>query len=64
MPTIKVDFGKLSQLESQLSRVPGVISSAASSVSSVRSGLDWDVACEASIDRKLRDIANELNDSK
>ena len=64
MPTIKVDFGKLSQLESQLSRVPGVISSAASSVSSVRSGLDWDVACEASIDRKLRDIANALNDSK
>lgn len=64
MPTIKVDFGKMSQLESQLSRVPGVIGSAASSVSSVRSGLDWDVACEASIDRKLRDIANALNDSK
>ena len=64
MPTIKVDFGKLSQLESQLSRVPGVISSAASAVSSVRSGLDWDVACEANIDRKLRDIANALNESR
>lgn len=64
MPTIKVDFNKLSQLESQLNRLPSYINSASTAVKSVRSGLDWDVASEDRIDRRLRDIANTLNDSK
>lgn len=64
MAYIKVDINKLEQLESQLNRIPSVINSTASTVRSVRSGLDWDVACEASIDSTLRRIASDLEACK
>ena len=64
MAYIKVDINKLGQLESQLNRIPSVISSTASTVRSVRSGLDWDVACEAGIDSTLRRIASDLEACK
>lgn len=64
MPYIKVDIQKLRGLESQLSSLPACVHSASLAVSSVRSGLDWDVACEESIDRRLRQIANELDTYK
>lgn len=64
MAYIKVDIKKLGQLESQLNRIPSVISSTASTVRSVRSGLDWDVACEAGIDSTLRRIASDLDACK
>lgn len=64
MAYIKVDINKLGQLESQLSRIPSVISSTASTVRSVRSGLDWDVACESNIDSTLRGIASDLEACK
>lgn len=64
MAYIKVDINKLGQLESQLNRIPSVISSTASTVRSVRSGLDWDVACESNIDSTLRRIASDLEACK
>lgn len=64
MAYIKVDINKLKQLESQLNKLPSVMSSTASTVRSVRSGLDWDVACESNIDSTLRNIANDLESCK
>jgi len=61
MPYIKVNLQRLQQLDSQLGRMSTRIGSASTVISSVRSGLDWDVACEESIDRQLRNIANRLD---
>lgn len=64
MPYIKVDIQKLRGLESQLHSLPACVHSASLAVSSVRSGLDWDVACEENIDRRLRHIVSELDTYK
>ena len=64
MAYIKVDIKRLGQLGSQLDRIPSVINSTASAVRAVRSGLDWDVACEANIDNTLRRIASDLEACK
>lgn len=60
MAYIKIDIRQLSQLEAQLAQLPNRIAAASSTTSSVRSGLDWDVACEEAIDARLRQIAQTL----
>lgn len=64
MAYIKVDPNKLQSISSSIRQISWQTGSISSTVSGVRRNLDWDVACENDIDRKLRDIVGRLEDVK
>ena len=63
MAYIKVDINKLNNLRADLKNVVSGIDSAKDKVQSVRRNLDWDVASENRIDRNLRNLVNDLDES-